>query len=149
MLYEFEKLAQTVLVWRVWWAITILSTVYLFFPFIKVMGLWEYDWCFLHLEQTELFEGGWELLQTKRKQNRKKGIYENSASRKMEHTRVWETLEMIMMYICRQIGCWQDRKTLSGPFREAVWSLLQHRKLSRCCSQVKPSGRAHLQERSG
>lgn len=36
-------------------------------------------------------------MQTKRKHNRKKGIYENTVSKKMEHSRVWETLEKIIM----------------------------------------------------
>lgn len=46
------------------------------------------------------------LLQTKRKHIRKKGIYEHTVSKKMEHTRVWENLEKIMMCIC---SCAADR----------------------------------------
>lgn len=73
----------------------------------------------------------WELLQTKRKHNRKRGHMKTEWARRWSYIRVWETLEEIMMYTCSQLGCWQDGKKLSRAFREAVWSLLQHRKLPR------------------
>lgn len=56
MPYEIVKLAQRVLACRVRWTITILWTIYVFLSFIKMVSLWEGDWCFLHLEQNEFFE---------------------------------------------------------------------------------------------
>lgn len=137
-----------------WWTITILSTVCLFCSFIKVVGLREDDCCLLCLVQMPFFEGRcapWKPLHTQRMQDRKKGICENAVSREMEHTRVclWEALGNTMKHVCMWLGFWQGVKRLSRAFKETVWSLLQHRKLLRCWSHVKPGGRAHLQESSG
>lgn len=49
-------------------------------------------------------------MQTKRKQNRKKGIYENSASRKMEHTSLGDFGEDHDVYLQtdRLLTGWKD-----------------------------------------